>query len=119
MTLIFSNWVEKQIRLAPNDICAFVFNLYEERGAFSVEIVGAKAFSSDNPDWACREDFVPSPRRRWSIPMELSGSNWESCLAALQLDIRELLEMGKIGRLVSAEAVALGFVDGDLHVLKP
>jgi hypothetical protein len=51
--------------------------------------------------------------------MELSGSNWESCLAALQLDIRELLEMGKIGRLVSAEAVALGFVDGDLHVLKP
>jgi hypothetical protein len=114
----FDDWVEQQVRSAPNDILAFSFNLFEEKGGFSVEIIGATEFWADNSDWACREDYVPVPRQRWQIPSSISGPNWESCLRAMTQEIDRLMERRGIRRLISVKAVALGFVDGDLQILK-
>jgi len=119
MNQAFANWVKDQIRHAPEDILAFAFNLYENKGEYSVELVGSRAFWPDNTDWACEEDFVPSPRRRWDIPKGLSGSDWETCLKAMKRSLHEVLQSGFVERLLLADAVAIGFVDGDLQVVFP
>ncbi|KAA9044580.1 hypothetical protein F6S82_16725 [Bacteroides xylanisolvens] len=98
----------------PSDIVALSFNLYEPYG---LELVGSTWFDEEDEDWACDEDFEPIQR---SCPdFKISDDlEWEEVLeivtATLKALIKELADL----RLFKVEHIAVGFVDGDLIILK-
>ena len=98
----------------PSDIVALSFNLYEPYG---LEMVGSIWFDEKDEDWACDEDFEPIQR---SCPdFKISDDlEWEEVLeivtATLKALIKELADL----RLFKVEHIAVGFVDGDLIILK-
>lgn len=117
----FSAWVSRSLEEGvPGDVRAFCFNLYDrdEDGLFGVELVGTDEFDPDDEDWASAEAWVPE-NPRLDIPLDFSGDDWERCLDNLGELVSELLESGSAaaGVLKSGEAVAVGFVDGDLEVV--
>jgi hypothetical protein len=99
------------------DIAAFAFNLYESRGAHHMELIGAASFDEEDPDWACDDVFM-SPDR-FALPHTVVGKGWEEGQAGAEELIRKYLESSRPGAeiLKSGEAVAVGFVDGDLSVV--
>ncbi len=105
----------------PPEVKAFAFNLLEPAATpgvkFAVELVGTAGFDEDDPDWAC--DEVWSPRQRQlDISETFSGPGWEACLARMDALLRTCLDSRTLGPLLRrGDAVALGFVDGDLSVL--
>ncbi|MFN9472269.1 hypothetical protein [Acidovorax sp.] len=105
----------------PPDVKAFAFNLLEPAAApgvkFAVELVGTAVFDEDDPDWACDEVWTPR-QRQLDIPVAFSGTGWEGCLAQVEALVRTGLASPTLGPMLQrGDAVALGFVDGDLGVL--
>lgn len=97
----------------------FSFNLIESCGDFSIELVGTASFDEDDQDWACDEIFEPN-RRAISIPEKYSGLQWEICLDNMQTLLIDYMKSNEKGALVlqRAEGIGIGFVDGDLIVVK-
>ncbi|EJE54716.1 hypothetical protein PMI14_00346 [Acidovorax sp. CF316] len=105
----------------PPEVKAYAFNLLEPAAAhgvkFAVELVGTAGFDEDDPDWACDEAWSPR-QRQLDIPEAFSGPGWEACLARMDALLRTCLASPKLGPLLQrGDAVALGFVDGELSVL--
>ena len=121
--LIFNGWLSEALVVEPPAaVVAFTFNLFEPatKGAykFGLELVGASSFDPENSDWACNEVWEP-PVRHLLIPQSFSGKQWPECLARVQLLVeRRLQSKDSVSqRLRSRRAVAVGFVDGDLHIM--
>ena len=96
-------------------IRAICFNLYEDVGnKWSVELVGTDSFEEDSDDWACREVFATRDH-----PFVIQrASDWRTMEGVFTDLMRDYLSHGKYaGKLKQYQAVGLGFVDGDLHVL--
>jgi hypothetical protein len=119
----FTEWLSCTLRTpVPGAVRAFSFNLFEPAPVvgvkFGVELVGSAAFDSKNTDWACDEVWFAQPRSL-NIPLSFSGNTWEGCLlkmkGLLQSVLEEQNEISKI--LKTRQAIALGFVDGDLEVV--
>lgn len=104
---------------SPAHVKAFSFNLYETDVGFGIELIGASEFSPDNADWACEEVFEPK-QRRINIPLSFSGESWQQCLEKMKSIISSYLQTGESGAKVlnQAQGVGIGFVDGDLEILK-
>ncbi len=116
---ILYEWINKSLIDGKSSaVKAFSFNLYETGSNFGIELIGASEFDEDDPDWACEEVFEPE-QRRLSIPLAYSGESWEQCLKKMKSAISGYLQTDEIGAVVlkQAQAVAIGFVDGDLDVL--
>lgn len=119
----FHAWLRQALenRAVPPEVKAFAFNLLEPAATpgvrFAVELVGTIGFDEDDPDWACDEAWAPR-QRQLGIPEAFSGPGWENCLAAMDALLRTCLASPTLGPLLQhGDAVALGFVDGDLRVL--
>jgi hypothetical protein len=119
----FKEWLSSALQLpVPSEVRAFSFNLCEpaliDGVRFGVELVGAGVFDPEDSDWACEEIWTAQPRTL-NIPVEFSGSGWEECLERMKALLQSVLEeqSGISGVLKSRQAVALGFVDGDLDVI--
>lgn len=99
----------------PNDIKAINFNLYEDiDNKWSIELVGTSNFDENNDDWACEEIFN-TREKPYVITKE---SNWKSIEKEFTDLINEYLKNGKYAnKLKQYEAVAVGFVDGDLNII--
>jgi hypothetical protein len=120
---VFNDWLNLALSSPiPDEVQAFSFNLFEpafvDDTKFGVELVGAGAYTPENTDWACDEIWEAKPRQL-NIPRYISGDEWEACLALIKKQVQTLLSSdGSISTaLKSRQAVALGFVDGDLDVL--
>jgi len=115
----FAEWADRACRSAvPREVVAFSFNLAETTDAFVMELIGAPSFDPDNPDWACDEAFhYREPMFR--MPHADIGTRWEAALeTGITLTRRYLQDTSHAGeRLREASAVAIGFVDGDLHIV--
>jgi hypothetical protein len=99
------------------DVVAFVFNLYESEEAFDIQVAGSAFYSETDERWAANQVFT-SGEDLFSLPMQLVGSEWsDGLLAAKEFVARYLLEGPESDKLNRAQAVAVGFVDGDLEVL--
>ncbi|GGP58611.1 hypothetical protein GCM10009347_26310 [Shewanella algicola] len=110
----FSNWVNRQLgKNIPSDIIAFHFNLYEF--PFCIELIGEKRFSLSDDDWACGEEWVPD-NRRIEVSSEIFASSWENGLMNIVTMVKEYLtsDFGNSYKLIEAQCVAVGFVEGDL-----
>ncbi|MFN3149756.1 hypothetical protein [Bremerella sp.] len=101
---------------------AFAFNLYEPAGnpnvKFGVELIGTASFDAEDPDWACDEVWEPE-LRGIPIPVAYSGEDWEGCLENVKTLLVKILDGpdAAADKLKAVEAVAIGFVDGDLDVV--
>ena len=97
-----------------SDIVALSFNLYEPYG---LELVGSTWYDEDDEDWACEEDFEPTQR---SCPdFEISGNpKWEDVLEIVIEILKELVKELSDLNLFKVKHIAIGFVDGDLTVIK-
>ena len=116
----FYKWVNESLsKKLPEGIEGFSFNLIENSGDFSVELVGTASFDEDDQDWACDEIFEPN-KRSISIPEKYSGLQWESCLDNMQTLLISYMKSNEKGALVlqCAQGIGIGFVDGDLIVVK-
>lgn len=113
----FFEWLDRilQTMPLPDEVVAVNFNLYEESEGlpFAVQIVGTVSFDAENDDWACdavyssEEDLFAFEAEEWENALELA-SQWVSAY----------VEEGAFSALLKGmEAVAIGFVDGDLEVL--
>lgn len=116
---IFSDWLDRALPASlPSGVRAFSFNLtnvYEKE--YAIEVIGASSFDAANPDWACDETWQPVPRQI-EIPSGALGMEWEDVQDSASKLVLEYLATGaKRNVLQSSEAVGIGFVDGDLHLL--
>ena len=114
----FERWLDKVLKKPlPSETVAVNFNLYEleERNGescWSVELIGAEEFDEEDSDWACDEIFA-SERFDWK-----EAAEWDEVLSKVTEQIRAYLENGKYAeRLKAYQAVAVGFVDGDLNIV--
>lgn len=98
----------------PSDIVALSFNLYEPYG---LEMVGSSWFDEKDEDWACDEDFEPTQR---SCPdFEISANlKWEEVLEIVVVILKDLIKELTDLKLFKVEHIAIGFVDGNLTIVK-
>ncbi len=114
----FEKWVNPI--LADNSFAgvkAFNFNLYEDYDGdnvvFNVQMIGAPSYDADDSEWACEEIFSTG-ENLFRIP---DCDDWEICLELFGKIVADYLAKGKYADvLMSSEAVAYGFVDGDLEI---
>lgn len=114
----FSDWLDSV--LAENTFAgvkAFNFNLYEDcengNAVFSVQLIGAPAYDAEDSDWACEEIFSTGENLFYISDCD----DWDECLQIFADLLEEYFEKGKYAnKLKDSEAVAYGFVDGDLEI---
>jgi hypothetical protein len=114
----FNTWLDGELsNPIPESVIAFNFNLAEP---WSIEVVGCDSYSEEESDWACDESFR-SGNLPFSLPSSEVGSTWEGVLEIARNMVVEYLERKSAGSecLRAAKAVAIGFVDGDLHRVLP
>ena len=112
----FFEWLDLILKNELNsEIKAINFNLYEDTdNKWSVELVGTFSFDKDNDDWACDEVFTT---RDQPFVIECE-SDWELVETFFISLVNEYLSSGKYaGKLKEYQAIGIGFVDGDLHIL--
>ncbi|WP_291591745.1 hypothetical protein [Bacteroides sp.] len=98
----------------PSDIVALSFNLYEPYG---IEMVGSTWFDEKDEDWACDEDFEPIQRNCPNF--EISDNlKWEDVLEIVVAILKDLIEDLSDLRIFKVEHIAVGFVDGNLIIIK-
>ena len=108
----FFEWLDLILKNELNsEIKAINFNLYEDTdNKWSVELVGTSSFDKDNDDWACDEVFTTRDQP-FVIECESDWKLVETFFIGL---VNEYLSSGK---LKEYQAIGIGFVDGDLHIL--
>ncbi len=117
----FSAWLEGALSAGvPAAVQGFCLNLAETQESYVVELVGCAQVDFERPDWPCSEDFraaVPDLEVGYS---EATGG-WEQMLRLTYDWTAHFLSQESVGarRLAEAKAVAVGFVDGDLHYVTP
>ena len=118
----FEKWIDVSLsEELPSNIEAFCFNLYEDfnpyddgKKLYSVEIIGSPSFDETDEDWACDEVFN---NRAYPLCWK-SDKSWEGVLEEMKSFVKRYLREGKYASLLrSKQAVAIGFVDGDLELL--
>jgi hypothetical protein len=114
----FEAWLDAALRqpIAPS-VVAFCFNLAEP---WCIEIVGSDRFNADDSDWACEESFRPDVEPL-VLPESEVGETWEVVLEAAKRLVVAYLDHPSAGSAIlrRAEAVAVGFVDGELDRVWP
>jgi hypothetical protein len=99
----------------PKEIIAYSIGLFETPDGYSAYLVGT-TYYDDEDDWACDEAFTPT-ERYLPIARSLCGrKRWQGVLKEAAAAVRRFLETpaGRKSFLGKAEAVAVGFDDGDL-----
>ncbi len=111
----FAKWLDGFMDHGFEEVVALNFNLYEDGDAkWSVELVGTASFDEDDDDWACDEFF--SNRETPLVWKE--SADWEMILSEVKEHICTYLERGEYSDLMKEnQAVAVGFVDGDLEIV--
>jgi len=118
VAMAFRSWADGAVAGSiPDEARAFSFNLYEHSDSFAMELIGCPEYDADNEDWACREIFAYRDPL-FELPHVVVGSKWQEGLATGVRLVKEYLRASGPGhRLYRAEAVVVGFVDGDLELV--
>ena len=114
----FLGWLDRQLSVEiPAHLIAFSINVYES--PFFVEIVGSNEFDAEDEDWACNEDWIPKVRCI-EVSNDLFGSSWEVAEQNIVNMARGYFksDYANVDKLKQAKAFAVGFVDGNLNLIK-
>lgn len=112
----FEKWLNEVLdENMPLDGKAVCFNLYEEdENEWSVQLISASYFDEEDDDWCCEEVFTTGE----DLYIWKQKAGWEDVLKASCDAVVQYLEEGKhADALKEYDAVAAGFVDGDLEIL--
>lgn len=114
----FSDWVSDVLVEIPDETVAFVFNIYEEDDAYLVDITGTTAFNTDNEIWTDEINW-DSGEELFIIPKENFDGDWEDILDTVAEALEALIEVNNelSDTLCDSDAVAIGFIDGDLEII--
>ena len=114
----FSSWVDRiLLQYAGMEVAAYNFNLYEHEDEFAIQLIGAKRFDPTDDDWPCDEAFT-SGEDLFALPHSIVSSDYRKGLRYAKALVKEYLETGnQAPRLKVSQAVGIGFVSGDLHLL--
>lgn len=113
---VFSAWLDETLsQELPENIVAFLFNLYEDEDAsWSAELVGTGSFDPTSEDWAGDEVFT----NRETPLCWTDDKDWEEVQEDAISWIRDYLSCGQYRRILrEAIALGVGFVDGDIVFL--
>ncbi len=111
----FTEWLDDELSRLNKSAIAFNVNIYENIEGYSAELVATSTFNEENEDWACDEIYSS---RNNGIEFCFSAKNWKAALKFIQLELKEYLRSGKFADiLIGSQAVACGFVDGDLSLI--
>lgn len=114
----FDTWLDRALsQPIPSSVVAFSFNLAEP---WCIEVVGSDRYSDADPDWVCEESFRPD-LEQLSLPESEVGETWELVLEAAKRLVVAYLDRPSSGSAVlrRAQAIVVGFVDGDIHRVWP
>ena len=114
----FEEWLNGVFEKSfPRDVIAVNFNIYEDADNYwSIEPVGTASFEEEDEDWAC--DEVTNFNTRSNPFTWQEKASWEDMLSKVKNMIIQYLDSGKhAGKLKTLDAVACGFVDGNLEIL--
>jgi len=95
----------------------FSFNLTKPT---TIEVIGSESYRDDDPDWASEEAFRPEIEDLPLPPPERS-KDWDAVLECAKVLIYAYLDRPSVGSAIlkRSQAVAVGFIDGDLHRVWP
>ena len=112
----FAKWLDRILdENMPLPGVAINFNIYEEVDLhWSIQLISSTYFDEEDEDWNCYEEFTTGEDLyEWR-----QGVGWEKILDISCEMIRKYLTEGKYAeKLKKYEAVAAGFVDGDVEIL--
>lgn len=114
----FSDWVSDVLIDIPDETLAFVFNIYEEDDAYLVDITGTASFNSEDESWTENINW-DSGEELFIIPKEKFEGDWEEIHDSIAEALETLIELdGELAdTLCDSDAVAVGFIDGDLEII--
>ena len=108
----FNIWLASVLpKRKPRQVIAFCFNIGEKPKSFYVELVGSRIYDSESEDWPCDESWTCRPNFFY-LPRK-DYTDWTAALAATKELISSFMATHNT-LLNDAQAVAVGFVDGDL-----
>lgn len=120
----FSQWLDNLLENndMPEKTAAFNFNLYEESeedSVYGVQLIAADRYDAeDGGEWACYEVWSSEEDIFCVSTSDEDDKSWQGAQKLITEMIYEYLENGKYGRiLTSAQAVGIGFVDGDIDII--
>lgn len=120
-TISFEAWITAVLPpTPPSGVVAYNFNLAESHD-WIVEVIGASSYDKDDDDWACPPAAWSSSPSEFFLPRHLAPS-WELALAYVSERVASYIgnaEHARSSLLRNAEAVCVGFVDGNLNLVWP
>lgn len=101
----------------PTEVIAFGFNLYDEgNGNWSMELIGASEFDTDNEDWLCNE--VTDFNTRDNPFQWYKKAKWEEILDDITDFLKRYLRNGIYADILKAKSgIGVSFVDGNIRIL--
>lgn len=116
MYIDFKKWLNEILKTSlPDEGAAVAFNLYENPNSlWSIQLIVSSFFDEDDEDWACDEIYTTGENLyTWH-----QEAGWEEILNISKNMISNYLREGDyIDELTKYDAIAVGFVDGDLEIL--
>jgi hypothetical protein len=101
----------------PDDIVAFILNLYEGTETFDAQLAGSTRFESTSSEWPVDPAFSTG-EYLFAVPRLAVQDSWEEAFNLFRTLLLDYIMSGrKAARLRGAKGVAIGFVDGDLTVV--
>ena len=115
LTIWLDNILQKEL---PEGIAAFNINLYEGSDAtYDLQLIGSDKFDDDVGDWACTEYFS-SGEDICYIKRTKDIQGWEKGLDYITKLVEQYLNEGRNAHILkNANAVGIGFVDGDIDII--
>ena len=125
----FESWLDNLLENndMPEKTEAFNFNLYEDRAddssdekVYGIQLIAAEKFDPDDEEgeWACYEIWSSEEDIFY---IDLSDEEDQSGEHAQEIYIeiiREYLGNGKYADILTSKPIGIGFVDGDLEIIR-
>jgi len=114
-----SSWLGQLLAAQPppSNIVAFNVGLFETTDGYCAYLSGATRFDASSDDWALEDAYSPS-QRELPLPNDVYPfSSWQDALSQVQTALKVALGNTPLMQspLVHAQAVTVGFDDGDLE----
>ena len=119
----FVNWLDNILENndMPNETVSFCFNLYEEStedSVYAVQLVACEIFDENNPDWACEECWSSEEDIFCVELSDEAEKDWKAAQKLITSWVEEYLGNGKYADILTSKPVGIGFVDGDVEIIR-
>ncbi len=116
----FFTWLDQSTARAPlKKVRAFAVCLYEGVHYFEADFFGCPIYVPGESDWACT--WCHEGKSRFTFCSDKIESEWEEGLRVAKTWLAEYLRSKRTGamKIRKVGVAAIGFSDGDLHVILP